>query len=40
MDVNMISKQKDNMNKTKKIGLIVVCSNYHKHENNQIYRIS
>jgi cytochrome c553 len=37
MDVNMILKQKDNKNKTTKIGLMGVCSNCHEHENNQDY---
>jgi len=39
MDVDMISKQKDKMNKTTKIGLMGVCSNYHMHKNNQVYGI-
>jgi hypothetical protein len=34
IDVDMTLKQKDNKNKTIKIGLIGVCSNYHGHENN------
>jgi hypothetical protein len=39
MDVNMILKQKDNNNKTTKIGLMGVCSNYHMHKKNQDYKI-
>jgi hypothetical protein len=39
MDVDMISKQKDNKNKTTKIGLTGVYSNYHGHKNNQVYKI-
>jgi hypothetical protein len=39
MDVNIILKQKDNKNRTTKIGLMEVCSNYHEHENNQNYII-
>jgi cytochrome c553 len=38
MDVNMISKQKDNNKKTTKIGVMGVCSNCHEHENNQVYK--
>jgi len=38
MDVYMISKQKDNKNKTTKIGRMGICSNYHEHENNQDYK--
>jgi hypothetical protein len=37
MDIDTISKQKDNMNKTTKIGLMGVRSNYHEHKNNQDY---
>jgi hypothetical protein len=36
MDVDMISKQKDNKNKKIKINLMEVCSNCHGHKNNQI----
>jgi cytochrome c553 len=39
MDVDMLSKQKDNINKTTKIGLMGVCSNCHGHETNQNYKI-
>ncbi len=38
--VDMISKQKENENKTTKIGLMEVCLNCHGHENNQVYKIS
>ncbi len=40
MDVDMILKQKDNKNKIIKKGLMGVYSNYHAHENNQVYEIS
>ncbi len=36
INVDMSSKQKDNKNKTTKIGLMGVCSNCHKHENKWI----
>jgi hypothetical protein len=35
----MILKQKDNKNRTIKMGLMGICSNYHMHENNHIYKI-
>ncbi len=38
VNVDMILKQDDNKNIIVKIGLMVVCSNYHGHENNQIYK--
>jgi hypothetical protein len=38
--VNMISKKMITKTKTMKIGLMGVCSNYNKHKNNQVYKIS
>jgi hypothetical protein len=37
---NMISKKKENKSKITKISLMGVCSNFHGHENNQVYEIS
>ncbi len=33
----MILKQKENKNKITRFGLMGVCSNWHGHENNQVY---